>query len=80
MKEIINGVLHVIGGLLIALSIMWNYWLAVPVLFVVGFLREQAQHRDEGLLGWITGHRLFEAFLWPVGALIACIIWLFIKS
>ncbi len=45
MREIGNAVLHVVGGCLIALAIMWIYWLAIPALFVVGFLRERAQHR-----------------------------------
>ena len=79
MKEFWNGVLHVVGGAAIALSIMWVYWLAIPALAAVGFLREQAQHRDEGFFGWITTHRMIEALEWPLGALIACVIWMFIK-
>jgi len=71
--------LHIIGGLVMSLAIMWIYWLAIPVMFVFGFLREQAQHRDEGFFGWITGHRMFEALQWPIGGLIACGIWTALK-
>jgi len=79
MKEVWNAILHVLGGALIALSIMWVYWLAIPALAVVGFLREQAQHRDEGFFGWITKHRMIEAMEWPLGALIGCLVWTVIK-
>jgi hypothetical protein len=50
-----NTFLHILGGFLIALAILWNGWLAVPALLVVGFLREQAQHRwiiERNADGW----------------------------
>ncbi len=79
LKDIRDNAFHVVGGLAISLSIMWCYWLSIPALFVVGFLREHAQHRDEGFFGWITKHRMIEAATWGVGALVASIIWTFIK-
>ena len=74
-REAVNAVLHVAGGAAISFSIMWLYWLSIPAMFVVGFLREQAQHRDEGFFGWINGHRMVEALQWPAGALLACLVW-----
>ncbi len=79
LKDVGDNALHVVGGLAISLAIMWCYWLSIPALFVVGFLREQAQHRDEGFFGWITTHRMIEAAMWSVGAIIASVVWLFIK-
>lgn len=52
------------------LAILWidNPVASAFVFFVFGFLREQAQHRDEGFFGWITQHRMTEAGSWGVGA------------
>lgn len=77
--EFLNGLFHILGGAVLAFAIMWNYWLAILVLFVFGFLREQAQHREQGFFGWITPHRMFEAVQWSIGAAISCVVWMFIK-
>lgn len=78
--EFLNAVLHILGGAVLSLAIIWNYWLAIPALFVIGFLREQAQHRKQGFFGWITPHRMFEAVQWSIGATISCLVWFFIKN
>ena len=74
-REIGNMFLHMGGAALMSVLALWNPWMLVPDFFVIGFLREQAQHRDEGFFGWITGHRLWEAFHWPIGALVAVSLW-----
>ena len=75
MREIINGVLHVLLGLVLAGLIMWNYWMGGPVLLIFGWLREQAQHREQGFFGWMTAHRLFEAVQWGIGGAIGSVIY-----
>ena len=38
-------------------------------LGIFGWLREGAQHRDEGAwVGWITSHRMVEALAWAPAA------------
>ena len=69
--------LHIVGGAALASALIWNLWMAAPVLLVFGWLREQAQHRDEGFFGWMTGHRLFEAAQWGIGGLLASVGWHF---
>ncbi len=78
--EIINAILHVVVGCILAYAILWLDWLAIPVMLFIGLMREQAQHRKDGLLGWITGHRLFEAAQWGIGGLAACLIWFFVNQ
>jgi hypothetical protein len=72
-REIGNAALHVAGGGLIAGSILWIGWLAIPAMLAVGVLREQAQHRDEGAWAFLTAHRMFEASMWAVGGGLAAL-------
>jgi len=60
---------HIIGGAFIGWIAYQNSWLATGgVLLILGYLREGAQHRDEGAwIGWITPRRLTEAFTWGLG-------------
>lgn len=75
-REIGNLILHIAGGALMAVAVMYQDYLIVAVIAVWGLLREQAQHRDEGFFGWINGHRLFEASQWVIGASLGTIGWL----
>lgn len=77
-KDVLDNVLHVLTGGALAGLIMWNYWFAGPVFLVVGFLREQAQHKKEGFFGWVNPHRLLEAASWGVGGLAASIVRCFV--
>lgn len=64
-----DNALHLIGGALLA----WTIWMdamlgALGALVVFGWMREGAQHRDDGQwIGWITTHRLVEALSWAAG-------------
>jgi len=90
--QIMGLLLHAIGSLAIVLGIMVHPLLGVLGFLILGFFWEKTQHRyvwgiEEGKLirmetgwtGWITKHRLIEAAGWPLGALIASIVWMIIK-
>jgi hypothetical protein len=72
VDPMIDLALHALGGAALA-SALWygGGWSIAPVVLFVGLLREQAQHRDDGIIGWISWHRLAEAGAWALGALIA---------
>jgi hypothetical protein len=66
--------LHIIGGFLVSAAIMWIHWLAIPALLIMGFLREQAQHRwiltvsephDDGIRLYMVEKQTF--FGWITG-------------
>lgn len=64
-----DSALHAIAGAALAAALYWLApWSIAPVVLFVGLMREQAQHRDEGLIGWVSWHRLGEAAMWGVGA------------
>jgi hypothetical protein len=89
----IGFILHAVGALLILMAAFYCYWSSILGFAVLGFFFEKTQHRYKygvnddttlsrtptGWFGWITKHRLTEAAGWPTGALIACVIWTFIK-
>jgi len=80
LREAGNAALHIIGGAAFALALLWSDWMIVPAVLVFALLREQAQHRDEGWLGWITVHRLWEAVQWGLGAAVAFALWTWIRA
>lgn len=80
-----GGLLHLAAGAALAALVAVHPAAIVGVLFVLGWLREGAQHRDAGAwIGWLTQprtrfepesfrwHRLWEALAWPIGG--ACAI------
>ncbi len=67
----LDAALHALAGAALAAALYWGgAWSIAPVVLFVGLMREQAQHRDEGLIGWISWHRLGEALAWGVGAVV----------
>lgn len=85
-------ILHGVAALAICAAIFWLHWLSIPCFAFIGFFFEKTQHRyfwsivdgklhreKTGWFGWVTKHRLLEAAGWPIGALIASIVWQFIK-
>ena len=64
-----DNALHLLGGVLLA----WLIWVggivaSLTVIAVFAWMREGAQHRDDGQwVGWITKNRLIEAFSWVAG-------------
>lgn len=84
---------HGLASLAGVIAILFCYWSSILVFAIFGFFWEKTQHRYEwsidaggmlqrektGWFGWITKHRLVEAAGWPVGALIASIVWFFIS-
>ncbi len=80
LREIGNTSLHILGGAAFACAILACEWAIIPAVLIFGLLREQAQHRDQGWFGWITGHRLWEACQWGVGAAVATGLWIWIRS
>jgi hypothetical protein len=68
----IDIAIHALVGAALASALWYGGVCSIaPVVLFVGLLREQAQHRDDGLIGWISWHRLAEAGAWGLGALIA---------
>lgn len=80
MREVINTALHITGGAAFACAMLWSEWMIIPAVLIFGLLREQAQHRDDGFFGWITGHRLWEAIQWGIGAAVATLLWIWIRA
>ena len=70
--------LHVVGGLVVTGLAGLCLWSLILSFAIYGFFREKRQHPGQGLFGWITKHRMLEAMAWPMGALIACVAWIFI--
>ena len=81
--------LHIFGAIALVLAVSYNVFLSIPMLAIYGFFWEKTQHRyywfinkdgkldreKTGWFGWITKHRLIEAAGWPVGGLIAAVVW-----
>jgi hypothetical protein len=86
-------ILHAVGSLVGVLAIAFCYWLSIPAFAVFGFFWEKTQHRyiwfidrggklqrkKTGWFGWVTKHRLLEAAGWPIGALVASVVWFLIQ-
>ena len=65
----LDAALHALAGAVLAAALYWGgAWSIAPVVLLVGLLREQAQHRQEGWIGWVSWHRLGEALAWSAGA------------
>ncbi len=79
MSAAADNALHGAGGCgmaaLVFVPAVWLPWwpyLAVPLVWMGwGMFREQAQHREQGWLGWFNGPRLLEAASWGIGGVVA---------
>lgn len=73
LRDVLSLLLHALGGLaLVAPILLWPGALSAGgSALAFGLLREQAQHRQDGWIGWVTRHRLLEAAAWaPLAAIL----------
>jgi len=80
MKELGNTILHLLGGAALVAAVLWSEWMLIPTTFVWAWLREQAQHRDDGWFGWQTPHRIWEVAQWTLGSAVMVLLWKWIKA
>lgn len=86
-KDVFQGIGHTFGGMGMALPFIglcllfkaptYVAFVSIPLIGVFGFWREWKQHRTDKPV-W-NQHRIIEASEWPLGAVIACVVWLFVS-
>ncbi len=72
LRAVLDLLLHALGGAALAAPLLpWDPspWVVGGVFVIWGWLREGAQHRDEGAwIGWWSVHRATEGATWGAGA------------